>query len=98
PGDLKFGAGSNGTSNANLEVMLVAYDHNGQPLNLVKKKGEIPLPPEAYAAARQVGLQLHFEIDVPKGDFFLRTGIYDLNSGEAGTLGIPSSGISAPRP
>jgi hypothetical protein len=27
------------------------------------------------------------EIDVPEGQVLLRTGIYDLNSGKAGTLG-----------
>jgi hypothetical protein len=35
------------------------------------------------------GLQIHQEIDVPPRDTFLRTGIYDLKSGEAGTLGVP---------
>jgi hypothetical protein len=37
----------------------------------------------------QVGLQIHKEIDVPKGDVYLRTGIYDLGSNAAGTLGMP---------
>jgi hypothetical protein len=32
---------------------------------------------------------LHEEIDLPTGEVYLRTGIYDLNSGSAGTLGIP---------
>jgi hypothetical protein len=39
--------------------------------------------------------QLHVEIDVPKGDFFLRAGIYDLNSGKAGILGVSSAVIGA---
>jgi hypothetical protein len=29
------------------------------------------------------------EIDVPKGDFLLRTRIYDAGTGKVGTLGIP---------
>jgi hypothetical protein len=37
----------------------------------------------------QVGLQIHKEIDVPKGDVYLRTRIYDLGSSTAGTLVVP---------
>jgi hypothetical protein len=35
------------------------------------------------------GVRMHLEIDIPQGDYLLRTGIYDLRSGNAGTLGIP---------
>jgi hypothetical protein len=34
-------------------------------------------------------MQIHEEIDVPAGEVYLRTGIYDLNSGNCGTLGAP---------
>jgi|GEM_PF-4178536 len=34
-----------------------------------------------------------FIIDVPKGDFYLRTGIYDPGSKNAGTLEIPLSRV-----
>jgi hypothetical protein len=40
-----------------------------------------------------VGLQLHKEIDVPAGEIYLRTGIYDLNASTAGTLGVPLSPV-----
>lgn len=32
---------------------------------------------------------LHQKIDVPQGDVYLRTGIYDLATNKAGTLEIP---------
>jgi hypothetical protein len=32
---------------------------------------------------------MHLEIDIPKGDYFLRTGVYDIASNKAGTLGVP---------
>jgi hypothetical protein len=38
---------------------------------------------------------VHLEIDIPPGDIYLRTGIYDLNSGNAGTLGIPLATVTA---
>jgi hypothetical protein len=73
----------------NLEVMLVAYDHEGNPLNLVATKGDMRMQPKDYAAAQRGGLQIHKEIDMPNGDVYLRTGIYDLNASTAGTLGVP---------
>jgi len=39
------------------------------------------------------GLQIHKEIDVPQGDTFLRTGVYDLKSDHAGTLGVPLQAV-----
>ena len=47
------------------------------------------IPAKDYPNVQKNGLQIHKEIDVPAGDTFLRTGIYDLKSGEAGTLGVP---------
>jgi hypothetical protein len=37
----------------------------------------------------QAGLQVHKEIDVPKGDAYRHTGTCDLGSNTAGTLGVP---------
>ena len=46
----------------------------------------------------KVGLQLHLkEIDVPSGEIYLRTGIYDLNASTAGALGVPLSAAPLPR-
>ncbi len=47
------------------------------------------LKPNEIAAVLKGGLQIHKEIDVPKGYAFLRTGIYDLKANTAGTLGVP---------
>jgi len=47
------------------------------------------LEPRLYAAFEQGGAPVHQEIDVPQGDVFLRTGIYDTATGKAGTLEIP---------
>ena len=75
--------------------MLVAYDREGKPLNLVVGRSEIQIPAKDYANVQRGGLQIHKEIDIPKGDSaFLRTGVYDLKSNNAGTLGLPlSAGI-----
>jgi hypothetical protein len=69
----------------------VVYDLEGKPLNYVTGKFEIVLQAKEYEEMEKIGLQLRQEIDVPAGNVYLRTGIYDLGSSVAGTLGIPLS-------
>ena len=91
PGDLKFDQSADAVRHGAVELMLVAYDSEGKPLNLVVARNEIRIQPKDYATLLNGGLQIHQEIDVPAGEIFLRTGIYDLQSGMAGTLGVPLS-------
>jgi len=86
--DLKFDPAPDGAHNGHVEVMLIAYDREGKPLNLVVSKGDLRVQATDYASAQKGGLQIHKEIDVPNGDVYLRTGIYDLKSSSAGTLGV----------
>ncbi len=87
-GDLRIELGPDGMRRGNIEVMLVAYDREGEPLNLVIGRSELRIPAKDYANLQRGGLQIHKEIDVPQGGAFLRTGIYDLLSTSAGTLGM----------
>jgi hypothetical protein len=92
--DLMIEKAPDGMRHARLEVIVIAYDPAGRPLNLVTEKGDVQLTPKLYDDARRVGLQVHREIDVPQEASSLRTGVYDLNSGRAGTLGIPLSSVT----
>jgi len=92
--DLMIEKTPDGMRHAKLEVMLIAYDPAGRPLNLMTEEGDIQLTPKVYDDARRVGLQVHREIDIPPGGSSLRTGVYDLNSGKAGTLGILLSSVT----
>lgn len=87
--DLKLDSAPDGARHGNVEVCLVAYDREGKPLNLVVTPGDIVLTPQEYVAVQRGGLQIHKEIDVPTDYVYLRTGIYDLRSSTAGTLGFP---------
>jgi VWFA-related protein len=89
--DFKFEITPDGLRHGNIEVMLVAYDHEGKPVNMVEKKAGILLKPDTYKAFETVGLQLKSEIDVPKGENVLRVGVYDPGSSKAGTLAVPLS-------
>jgi VWFA-related protein len=89
PNDVSLPTGSDGIHQLNVEVSVIAYDHDGDALNWCARSMHAPLKPQLYAAFEKDGIQLHQEIDVPKGEGFLRTGIYDFNTGKAGTLEIP---------
>lgn len=89
PRDLKLDPTPEGARHGNIEIVLLAYDREGKPLNFVVTKGDVNLDPKLYASVQQVGLQIHKEIDVPREYVYLRTGIYDLRSNTAGTLGVP---------
>ena len=89
--DLKLEQSADSLRNGAIEVMLVAYDTEGKPLNLVVGRSEIRIPAKDYASVQRSGLQIHKEIDIPNANAFLRTGIYDLKSNNVGTLGVPLS-------
>ena len=93
--DLKLDPTPDGGHRGTLEVMLIAYDREGKPLNMVLHKSDLVFPPKVYADMLKLGLQLHSEIDVPKEDVYMRTGIYDPAADAAGTLGVPLRGQPA---
>jgi VWFA-related protein len=87
--DLKLNVTPDGVHHGDVEIMMVAYDHEGRPLNMVIKRAGLLLKPNVYKSMEKVGLQMKSEIDVPQGDVLLRTGIFDLDANQAGTLMIP---------
>ena len=78
-----------GNRRANLELRVVAYDDTGKPLAMAGEGGPVILTPNALEEAKKTGIHLHQELDVPSNSYIhLRTGVYDLTSGHAGTLGL----------
>jgi VWFA-related protein len=88
PTDLHLETSADGVRRGKIEVMLVVYDQAGQALNSFRKRSEIVLDPTTYAEVARIGLQMHREIDIPHTGVLLRSGLYDLNSEKAGTMGI----------
>ena len=93
PDDLRLDQSADSVRHGEVEVMLVAYDSDGKPLNLVVTRNEISIPAKDYTSIQKGGLQIRREIDVPQSETFLRTGIYDLKSNNAGTLGVPLAAV-----
>lgn len=98
PSDLDLELTPDGIRHGNLEVALVAYDHDGAALNWELRQIKLTLDPKLYTLAQRGGVQLHQEIDVPAGDTYLRTGIYDLSINKVGTLEVPLDGIKDSEP
>lgn len=86
--DVNWVTTQDGKHHGSVEVAVVAYDHDGHMLNWTSRTFDLALRPDRFAMFSQSGLQLHQEIDVPKGDVFLRTGVYDEAASKAGTLEV----------
>jgi VWFA-related protein len=92
--DIAMGLASEALRRGHIEVMLIAFDDDGKILNILKRSSKLVMDTKVYAATQTVGLQIHEEIDIPPGDAYLRTGIYDLNSGSCGTIGVPLAALT----
>lgn len=93
---LSFQTDSDGVLHGNVELGLVAYDHGGTPLNWITRSFRTTLKPEIYPQVQKSGVQFHEEIDLPDGDLYLRSGVYDLQSNQAGTFEVLVGEITAP--
>jgi VWFA-related protein len=96
--ELKLTGDTGGTMHGAVQLMLVAYQKNGYPLNLVESKNEFSLKREMYESARNVNIHAQQELDVPTGDVYLRVGLFEQASGHVGTIEVPLlSGAGPPK-
>jgi len=91
--DLDLEASPNGNHHGRVEIELLAYDRDGKVLNWTGNTTKFNLKPETFASIEKSGMHAHMEIDIPRGEAWLATGIYDWNAGKAGTLEIPLSSL-----
>jgi VWFA-related protein len=91
--DLHLEAASDGNRHGQVQVELLAYDRNGKPLNWTGNTANFNLKPATFASIEKSGLRAHMEIDIPQGEAWLASGVYDWNTGKAGTLEIPLSTV-----
>jgi hypothetical protein len=89
--------GADGVRRGTIEVALVAYSQEGTPLNWQVRIFGLAIRPDQNAIAQASGIPFHFDFDLPPGDVYLRTGIYQASTGKAGTLELPLSSITDAR-
>jgi VWFA-related protein len=94
--DLKLDA--NGQHTGALNVAMIVYDRYGNPVRREDHMAALNIKQDAYAAFEQTGVQMHWNLSVPKGNYWLRTGIYDRGSRKVGTMEIPLSAVTPINP
>ncbi|MGA8085753.1 MAG: VWA domain-containing protein [Terracidiphilus sp.] len=98
---ISFAKSDSGTNDARIRVAMVAYGHDGKPVNWTGGLMMLKLSEAQYAKAQQTGIAAPMEIDLPNAEVSLATGIFDVNTEKAGTLQIamnPASVGSATSP
>ena len=91
--DVKLKLDSDGERVGTLNVSLIAYDKFGAAIARGDYIGQLDIKPDAYKAFQLAGVQVHEEIEVPKGQLWLRTGVYDQATHKVGTMEIPFSSV-----
>lgn len=89
--DLKLDA--DGLHKGTLNVSLIVYDRYGNMISREDHLVGLNIKPDVYAIFQNTGVQLHVELGVPNGNFWLRTGIYDQSSRKVGTMEIPLAAV-----
>ena len=85
-----------GTHTGQVQVELLAYDHDGKALNWAGGTLRMNMDAATYADTLKSGLKGHAEIDVPDTDVDLATGVYDVETGKAGTLEVALNADAKP--
>jgi VWFA-related protein len=93
--DLKFQVTPDGLHHGAIRIAAAAFDRDGNELNAISQELELNLRPETYATFQRVGLQYKQELDLPAGEIYLRTGIFEESTGKIGTLEISLPAIEA---
>lgn len=92
-GDLGLKLDSDGLHKGTLNLSMVVYDKYGQEISREDHLVKLNIKPDVYTVFQKTGLQLHGEIMVPKGQYWVRTGVYDESSRKVGTLEVPLSSV-----
>ena len=91
--DLKLDLGADGLQRGVLNFSLIVYDRYGNVISREDHVAELNIKPDAYAVFQSTGVQLNAELAVPKGNYWLRTGVYDQGSRKVGTMEIALSSV-----
>jgi len=85
-----------GVRRGKINVSLIAYDKYGQIITRKDYLVPLAIKPETYKGFEQTGVQLYSEVDVPKGQYWLRTGVFDQATHKVGTMELSLNAVHAP--
>ena len=96
PNRVHFELQSDGRYNAELEIVTVVYDNQGQVLNSISTVRQISFDAETYGKVLRHELTVSSRqmVDVPeKVNAFFRFGVYDTASERIGTMEVPVDNV-----
>jgi VWFA-related protein len=91
--DLHLTLDPDGLHKGTLNLSMIVYDKYGQVTSREDHLVRLEIKPDAYSVFKKTGLQMHGQVMVPRGQYWLRTGVYDEGSHKVGTLEIPLSSV-----
>lgn len=91
--DLKLSRDSAGVHHGVVNITLLVYDRYGKIVSHQEHLVGLDIKPDVYPLFQTRGVQLHADVVTPKGNYWLRTGIYDQHSRKVGTLQIPLAAV-----
>lgn len=91
--DLKLKSDADGLHKGTLNLSIIVYDKYGQVSSREDHLVKLDIKPDVYSVFQKTGVQLHGEFMVPKGQYWLRTGVYDEASRKVGTMEVPLSSV-----
>ncbi len=93
-GDIRLVPDAGGTRKGKLNIALIVYDRYGNVVSREDHAVDLSFPAQAWSAIQNAGVQLHAQLTMPaKGNFWLRTGVFDPGSRKVGTMEIPLSAV-----
>ena len=79
-----------GGTAANVGLTRLHWSGSRKVLNWTGATQMMNLKPDIFTAIQRSGVTAHMEIDVPSDrDVFFETGVYDWETGKAGTVEVP---------
>ncbi len=92
--NLKLDLGADGLHKGTLNVSLIVFDRYGNIISREDHVAALNIKTDAYAVFQNTGVPLHVDLAVPKGNYWLRTGVYDEGSRQVGTMEIALSSVA----
>ncbi len=92
-GDVRLKEAADGLRTGSLVISMIVYDRYG---NIVTRKDHIAAlsyKPDIYKIIEKAGIQLRDSVEVPRGQYWLRTGVFDPSTRKVGTLEVPLSAV-----
>ena len=91
--DLKLTLDSDGLHKGTLNLSLIVYDRYGQISSRRDHLVALNIKPDVWTVFEKTGVQLHADVNVPRGQYWLRTGVYDQSTHKVGTMELPFSSV-----